>query len=59
MHPLLAIGLLLTAIGVFADAFRTNPPGTKTITIKPKKKPAEETKEKPAPGSPGASDSEE
>lgn len=53
MHPLLAIGLLVTVAGVFADALGIDKPGTKTIKIAPKEKkteapPAEKTEKKPA-----------
>jgi len=57
MHPLLLIGFLVVAVGVFAQAAGQNS-GTKVIKITPKKK----TEEKPAKpeGKPaGASDSEE
>jgi len=57
MHPLLLIGFLVVAVGVFAEAAQNNS-GTKVIKITPKK-PAEETKPKPKEKPAGASDSEE
>ena len=56
MHPLLLVGFLIVAVGVFAQAAQGD--STKVIKITPKKK----TEEKPAKpeGKPaGASDSEE
>ena len=57
MHPLLLIGFLVVAIGVFAQAAGENS-GTKIIKITPKKTKAE-TKPKPEEKPAGASDSEE
>ena len=57
MHPLLLIGFLVVAIGVFAQAAGENS-GTKIIKITPKKTKAE-TKPKPEEKPAGASDTEE
>jgi len=57
MHPLLLIGFLVVAVGVFAQAAGENS-GTKVIKITPKKKP-EEKPAKPEGKPAGASDSEE
>lgn len=61
MHPLLAIGLLVVVMGVFADAIQ-GAPKTKVIKIQPKKngeKPDDKNKNKPEGKPEGASDSEE
>jgi hypothetical protein len=57
MHPLLLIGFLVVAVGVFAQAAGENS-GTKVVKFTPKKKKAE-GEEKPEGKPAGASDSEE